>query len=169
MSSNASALTSLLIAERPSLLRLARRIVGNDTLAEDVAQSVWFKVARIDDSPPIINKRAFLFRLTRNLAADFAKADRRHRAVIENGSLSDDLADETPLAEQQLLDREALSRVDAAISALSPRSRDILYLRRIEGLPATEIAQRLGISRQMVSRYIAKAMEHCLESLEAEM
>lgn len=165
MSTNAIALTSLLIAERPSLLRLARRIAGNDAAAEDVAQSVWFKVARIDDHPPIRNKRAFLFRLTRNLAADFAKADRRRDALLDVGQPSDELADESPHAEKQLLDREALVLLDEAICELSPRCREVLYLRRIEGIPSKEIAQRLGISRQMVTRHIANAMAHCLDRL----
>ncbi|MCP1469675.1 RNA polymerase sigma-70 factor (ECF subfamily) [Sphingobium sp. OAS761] len=166
MLTNAASLTRLLIDERPSLLRLARRIVGSEAVAEDVAQSLWLKVQQIADHPPIANKHAYLFRLARNLAADHAKADRRRAALFEAGPLPEELADGSPLAERQLLDREALLLVEAAVAELSPRCREILHLRRIEGLPASEIALRLGISRQMVTRYIAQAMEHCLDRLE---
>jgi RNA polymerase sigma-70 factor (ECF subfamily) len=34
----------MLIAERVSLLRLAQRIVGSASAAEDVAQSLWFRI-----------------------------------------------------------------------------------------------------------------------------
>ncbi|WP_313436440.1 sigma factor [Novosphingobium sp.] len=74
MSSNASTLTRLLLLERPSLLRLAQRIVGSAPAAEDVTQSLWFRVQRVGDDPPIVNERAFLYRLATNLATDHVRA-----------------------------------------------------------------------------------------------
>ncbi len=59
MSNNAHALTRLLLAERPSLLRLAQRIVGDPAGAEDVTQSLWLRIQRIGDDPPIVQKRAY--------------------------------------------------------------------------------------------------------------
>ena len=40
MPSNTVALTRLLLAERPSLLRLLLRIVGNKPAAEEIAQTL---------------------------------------------------------------------------------------------------------------------------------
>ena len=54
MPTNAVVLTRLLLAERASLLRLAQRILGNAPAAEDVTQSLWFRVQRIEDDPPIL-------------------------------------------------------------------------------------------------------------------
>ncbi|BAV63094.1 RNA polymerase sigma factor [Sphingobium cloacae] len=168
MTTNAVALTRLLLAERASLVRLVQRIVGSVPAAEDVTQSLWFRVQQVEDDPPISNKRAYLFRLATNLAVDRAKAERRHDALFEDGPLSEDVADESPLAERMLLDREALGLVQSAVRELSPRCRTILHMRRVEGLTASEIASRLGISRQMVTRYIAQAMAHCLDRLDTD-
>lgn len=168
MSNNAAALSRLLLIERSSLLRLSERILRDRPKAEDVTQSLWLRVQRIEDDPPIANKRAYLFRLAANLAVDRAKADRRHRDLFEEGALSEEVADGSPLADKMLLDREALELVQSAMRELSPRCREVLHMRRIEGLSAREIASRLGMSRQMVTRYIAQGMAHCLDRLNAD-
>lgn len=168
MPNNAAALSRLLLRERSALLRTIERILRDRPKAEDVTQSLWLRLQRIDDDPPITNKRAYLFRLATNLAIDHVKAEQRHGQIFEDVPLPDEATDDSPLAERVLLDREALDRAHAALSELSPRCRAILHMRRIEGLPASEIAERLGISRQMVTRYIAQAMAHCLDRLEAD-
>ncbi|RJG55903.1 sigma-70 family RNA polymerase sigma factor [Sphingobium terrigena] len=168
MPTNAVALTHLLLAERSSLLRLSERILRDRPKAEDVTQSLWLRVQRIEDDPPIANKRAYLFRLATNLAVDRAKADRRHGELFAEGMPSENVADDRPLADKMLLDREALDLVQSAVKELSPRCRKILHMRRVEGLAPGEIASRLGISRQMVTRYIAQAMTHCLDRLDTD-
>ncbi|MFK4874325.1 RNA polymerase sigma factor [Novosphingobium sp. ZW T3_23] len=165
MSVNARDLTRLLLNEHSSLMRLVRRIVGDVAAAEDVTQSLWLRVQRVDDHPPILNKRAYLFRLAANLARDQARSDRRLHGIFDHGPLPEDIADDTPLADRQLMGREALQRLQDGIAELSPRCREIVRLRRIENLSASEIADRIGISRQMVTRYIAQAMEHCLDRM----
>lgn len=81
MPTNAVALTRLLLNERPSLLRLAQRIVGTAPAAEDVTQSLWLRIQRVEDDPPIIHKRAYLYRLATNLAVDHARSDQRREDV----------------------------------------------------------------------------------------
>lgn len=167
MPTNAIALTRLLLAERSSLVRVARKIVGSEPAAEDVAQTVWLRIQRIEDDPPIANRRAFLYRLTRNLAFDRAKAERTHAALFADG-LPSEVADDGPLPERAMLDREELARVSAAIGDLPARCREALMLRRIEGLSPAQIGARMGISRQMVARYVAQAIEQCLDRLADE-
>jgi RNA polymerase sigma factor (sigma-70 family) len=168
VSNNATALSRLLLSERSSLLRLSERILRDRPKAEDVTQSLWLRVQRIEDDPPIVNKRAYLFKLATNLAIDRAKADQRHCDLFEEGPLSEDMADESPMADKMLLDREALGRVQSAMRELPLRCRKVLHMRRVEGLAASEIASRLGISRQMVTRYVAQAMAHCLDRLDTD-
>lgn len=58
----------------PLASALAQRIVGSAPAAEDVTQSLWFRVQRVGDDPPIFDKRAFLYRLATNLATDHVRA-----------------------------------------------------------------------------------------------
>jgi len=158
MPTNAVALSRLLLSERPSLLRLARRIVGNVPAAEDVTQSLWLRVQRIEDDPPIIHKRAFLYRLATNLAADRLRAERRYDTLFESGEPGRDTPHDAPSAERQLLDREQLDRLMASIEDLTPRCREVFILRKLEDMPVQEICERLDISRSMVARHMDNAL-----------
>lgn len=166
MSNNAIALTRLLLAERPSLLRLAQRIVGNAPAAEDVTQSLWFRVQRIEDDPPILNKRAYLFRLAANLATDRRRAEARYSELIETTAvLPEHVPAELVSADRHMVDNETLDRMMTALEDLAPRIRQIFILRKIDELPMDEIARRMGMSRSMVTRYLQQALRHCMARL----
>ena len=81
MPTNARAISRLIVAERPSLLRFVQRIVGSGANAEDVTQSLWLRAQRIADVPPIANPRAYLYRLAANLAIDHLKSETRRSQV----------------------------------------------------------------------------------------
>jgi len=161
MTTNAIALTRLLVCERPFLLRLVQRIVGNAPTAEDVTQSLWFKVQRIDDDPPIVNKRAYLYRLATNLACDFARADQRYRSVFESGELPEEAVAPLPSADAALIDRQNLDILMAALDELPERTRTVFILRKIHEMPVEEIAARFGVGRDMILKLLRAAVLHC--------
>lgn len=161
MPSNAVALSRLLLAERPSLLRLAQRIVGNAPAAEDVTQSLWFRIQRIEDDPPITNKRAFLYRLITNLAVDQVRTDRRHGALFEAGELPEDVPDDRASTEKALLDREKFNALMTTLNELPPRTREIFMWRKFDEMPVNEIAARLGLSRSSIAKIMQSALLHC--------
>ncbi|WP_395396590.1 RNA polymerase sigma factor [Novosphingobium sp. BL-8A] len=166
--SNSISLFRLLVAERSALLRYLRSLVGSDE-AEDVAQALYLKIRAIDDHRPIANKRAFLYRMAHNVAVD---AFRSAKSRASRFSSEEDILAQAPFpapsAETVLLDREALARLTAALSELSPRCQEIVRMHRVEGIPMGEVAEKLGISRQMVGRYVAQAMTHCHARMEDE-
>jgi RNA polymerase sigma factor (sigma-70 family) len=166
MPTNAVALTRLLVRERPSLLRLARRIVGDAPAAEDVTQSLWLRIQGIEDDPPILHKRAFLYRLAANLATDRARTERRYDSLFEMGEPVRDVPHDAPSAERQLLDREQLDLLMCAVDDLSPRCREVFILRKLEDMPVHAICQRLGISRSMVARHMDNALRHLFARMQ---
>lgn len=166
MPTNALALTRLLMSERPSLMRLTQRILGSRLAAEDVTQALWLRVQGIDDDPPIIHKRAFLYRLASNLAADRARAEGRYNALFETGEPLRDVPHNAPSAEQRLLDREQLDCLMNAVDELTPRCREVFILRKLEDVPVHEICQRLGISRSMVARHMDHALRHLFARIQ---
>ncbi|MFT4089529.1 MAG: RNA polymerase sigma factor [Asticcacaulis sp.] len=165
MLSNAAALSRLLISERLSLIRRIQRMVGSRSLAEDITQNLWFRIQRIDDHPPIVNKRAYLYRLASNLAIDQTRSARTQAGIFASDAQTDSIAHNLPSAEKQVLDAEALGVAMRALSELSPRCQEVLRLRRLEDMSAADIAARLGISRQMVWRYLTEAMNHLSDRL----
>jgi RNA polymerase sigma-70 factor (ECF subfamily) len=131
-----------------------------------VTQSLWFRVQRIADDPPILNKRAYLFRLATNLATDRWRAEARYGEMIETTDvLPEHVAADMVPADQWMVDRENLDCMMRALNELAPRIRKIFVLRKIDELPMEEVAHRMGMSRSMVTRYLQQALQHCMAQL----
>ena len=56
--------------------------------------------------------------------------------------------------------------LDSAMVHLSPREREIMYLRFVEELPQSEVAKRLGISQMHVSRLQRAAVDNLRRQLQ---
>ena len=166
MNSNVTLLTELLLKERPSLLRLIKRIVGSVTDAEDLTQTLWLRIQSVTENPPIHNKQAYLYRLARNVALDRLRSFDRHNAVFESAPVLDDVAAPLPSVETHLIDRENLDILLHAIEGLPPRCREVFILRKVENLKISEISQKLGMSPSMVARHLQHALTHCMARLK---
>jgi RNA polymerase sigma factor (sigma-70 family) len=159
MPTNALALSRLLIAERSSLLRQVRRLVGSDS-AEDVVQKLWLKVQSVRDDPPIDNPQAYLHRLAINAATDELRASARLRretqAEIEALLW---VEDDSPLPDRIVMDRDMLQRIGEAMDALPEPTRGIFRLNRLSGVSQKDIAGRYGVSTTIVERHIRRALK----------
>lgn len=158
MGANSAVLTSLILAERRALLRRVERLVDDPADAEEVVQSMWLKVQSVDDARPILSKRAYLFRLARNLALDFRRSQHRR------GRLADEVqnilteSDDAPGQDRIVDSTQVLERVRAAALALPEPTRTIFRLNRFEGESQQAIARRLGISTTTVENHIRRAL-----------
>ncbi|AEG51529.1 RNA polymerase, sigma-24 subunit, ECF subfamily [Sphingobium chlorophenolicum L-1] len=166
MSTNAIALTRLLLRERSSLLRVAERILRDRPAAEDVTQSLWLRIQRVEDHPRIVNKRAYLYRLATNLAADHRRAARRHETLIVECDTAEQVPCTAPSAERRMLDREQVARLMKAVDELPPRCREVFVLRKLENMSVHEICAKLGISRSMVARHMDNALRRCFDRMQ---
>jgi RNA polymerase sigma factor (sigma-70 family) len=59
--------------------------------------------------------------------------------------------------------QQELRRLRDIIDRLPPRQREVFVLSRQDGLESTEIAERLGITRNMVDRHLRLALAFCIE------
>lgn len=168
MPTNAIALSRLLITERSSLVRWVARILGSEPAAEDVAQSLYIKVQTVEDHPPIINKRSFLFRLASNLAIDHIRSARRHDALFAPDVNTLHVPSAEPSAEGRLLDQEKVRRLAAVVETMPPRCRQVFVLIKFDELSVAETATRLGISQDMVRKHIRHALQICHQALAGD-
>ncbi|WP_458836368.1 RNA polymerase sigma factor [Rhizorhabdus wittichii] len=158
-------MSRLLIAERSSLVRWVAGIVGSEPAAEDVAQNLYLRVQGIEDHPPIVNKRSFLFRLASNLALDHLRVTRRHDELFAGDVDASHVGSAEPSAETRLLDQEKVRRIAAIVETMPLRCRQVFLLIKIDGLSVTETAARLGISQDMVRKHIRHALQLCHQAL----
>ncbi|MFK4872526.1 sigma-70 family RNA polymerase sigma factor [Novosphingobium sp. ZW T3_23] len=158
MGANSAVLASLIITERSALLRRVERLVDDPADAEEVVQSMWLKVQSVDDTRSILSKRAYLFRLARNLALDFRRSQqRRGRLADEVQNILTD-SDDAPGQDRIVDSTQMLERVRTAALALPEPTRTIFRLNRFEGESQQAIARRLGISATTVENHIRRAL-----------
>ena len=65
------------------------------------------------------------------------------------------LAAEEPAPDRTILARQELRRLQAALDRLPVRWREVVLLRKVEGLSRREIAQRLGLAKSTVAQHLA--------------
>ena len=134
------------------------RIVGNVADAQDLTQEAFIKAIQREGQLKDGEKAAhWLSRIATNTALDFL---RRHGRVSTTSV--DDMPQ--PLAspdsespEQLLLGAEERSYLEDGLRLLTGRERLALILRDVEGLPAEEVALRIGCSKATVRSHIANA------------
>ena len=120
--------------------------------AEDLAQNVFVKIWNFRAHLPEVHSLgAYLYRMTRNTALEYA---RKHRMHVE---LSEEYA-ETTAVDEEYFAREMRSRLESRIAEMPERRRQVITLSRLEGKSNDEIAAILGISKKTVENHLNAAL-----------
>lgn len=135
--------------------KLARR-QDNAADAEDALHSAYLRLVRYSAENKVENVEAFLVRAASNIAIDEKRrrafqADRPIEEIFANSS------DGSPLQDEVIEARVRLNHVEEGLEQLSPRTREIFLMHRLDGYKYREIADRLEISQSAVEKHIAKA------------
>jgi RNA polymerase sigma-70 factor, ECF subfamily len=134
-------------------LRLARRILGDEAMGEDVVQEaflrVWINAPRWR---PQAAFRTWLYRIVVNRSLN-AKRRVPHLPL----DAAPHAAAEQPPADEQLAHDERDRRLAAAIAALPPRQRAAIVLTYQEGLSNSEAADVLDTSVSSIETLLVRA------------
>jgi RNA polymerase sigma-70 factor, ECF subfamily len=155
--------------------RNLRRLGVDEADAEDRTQEVFVVAHRRFDEfeDRGHGPRAWLFQIVLRVASDARRHRRRHPEDPDGGTAMG-RASVAPAQADELLRREALSKLDAALAAIDVGRRAVLVMHEIEEMTAPEIAQALGIplntvySRLRVARQELEEAVARLEELEVE-
>lgn len=126
---------------------LARRVVGDEQLAQDVVQEVflaiWRGAAKYDGSRGSLS--TWLFALTHHKAVDAVRRSQRHsgRRAPEEALTTE--ADPAPAVDDQAVASVRRDQVRAALADLPEPQRKALMLAYFGGLSQSEIARLTGI------------------------
>jgi RNA polymerase sigma-70 factor (ECF subfamily) len=130
------------------------RIVDNVADAQDLTQETFIKALQHQEQLKDEQKAAhWLSRIATNTAIDFLR--RSSRATFCEIDEAPQSHTESP--EQELLRGEHREYLEDGLRLLSPRERQALLLRDVEGLPAEEVASILNCSKATVRSHIANA------------
>jgi len=177
-----SAFMELIDHYHQSLVRLARRYVSSQAVAEDVAQEAWVGVFRgIDRFEGRSSLRTWIYRILTNTAKTRAQREARSVPFASLGGDGEPAVDpdrflpvddrDRPggwlspptdwdgVPEARLLGAETMAVIEAAIEALPSRQAQVIRLRDVEGFSSAEVRQLLdlGEANQRVLLHRARA------------
>lgn len=150
---------SLFEAHRSYLTRLAYRMLGSLSDAEDVVQDAWL---RWHDSAPeaLSNPRAWLGRVVTRLCLDLMKSARRRRENYVGAWLPEPLIEEIGGASHGDEGLDVPYVLQLALERLSPLERAAFLLHDVFDLPFSEIADTLGRSEAACRQLVSRARRH---------
>lgn len=129
-----------------------------DAVQESIAGLLAAKATVVD------NPRAYLHRSIHNHLAE----GYRRRQLVPMESLHDLQEFEHPAgsdAQAGVRTSQLLAAMKAALEELPPKCRQVFLWHRLEGYSHQEIAERLGLSVNMVERHMMRAARHLRERL----
>jgi RNA polymerase sigma-70 factor (ECF subfamily) len=151
--------TALVMNQGGRLRRFLLRRVKLSADVPDLVQEIYLRMLRIPDYEAIRSPEAYLFTVAQHVVQQHGmrQADIESRTELQEmfaalpGAVPED-----PAAE--VLAQEALEKLEQALHQLHPRERATFLYHRRDGRTLQEIATRFGVSRQMVKKYLARAV-----------
>lgn len=135
----------------------------------DLVQEIFLRLLRIKDPGAIRNPQAYLYTVASHVLQQYTLERSAAPESMDPYEVASRLQSEPvrdPAHELEI--EEQIEKFARALEQLSPRSYATLILYRCDGLSLDEIAARLGVSRPMVRKYLARAIAFCDRHVEQE-
>ncbi|MBI1849653.1 MAG: sigma-70 family RNA polymerase sigma factor [Planctomycetes bacterium] len=154
MSDDASRIDpTFLLAHVDGVRRLARSLVFDETVADDVVQETMLVALREPHSRKA-SSRAWIRGVARNVARRFVRSD-KHRSQREKAAARPEAQPSTDGVIARIAEQ---SRVLTAVMSLDEPYRTAVVLRYFEDLPPREIAERVGAPVETVRTRVKRGL-----------
>jgi|RhiMethySRZTD1v2_1073278.scaffolds.fasta_scaffold1396089_2 RNA polymerase sigma-70 factor, ECF subfamily len=156
-----------------SLFRVAYRMTGSESDAEEIVQETFLRAYQQRKSfEARSNVGTWLYRIAVNASIDLLRKRKRHDAHLE--PLESDeasapvlsLASSSPAADRLVYSAQLGKRVAGVLEQLSSVERAAFILRHYEELSTEEIAQSLGLRVSAAKQAVFRAVQKMRKALE---
>ena len=165
---NQAAFAQLVRTHDESVLRLALRITGSESDAQDIYQDAFLKVyKKLDRFRFECSFSTWISRIVTNTCLDYLRKrrNRRENDTVKVGSegeeydLLNEVMDDRPAhnPERELLRSELSASILCALRQLTPHERMVLDLRHFQGMKLRAISEILNISLGSVKNSLVRA------------
>ena len=151
------------------------RMVGNQAVAEELAQEVFLRVYRARESYRAEARfTTWLYRIATNLAVNYARDTRHERSAQtvyldqadEESGTTPDLADDEPSAEERLLREERMAAIRRHVMELPERQRMAVAMHKYQGMDYRQIGEVLKLSESATKSLLFRAYQTLREELK---
>lgn len=151
-------------ALRPVMVKVGRDFFGNESDADDVAQEglirLWRYCERLNAER---NMEALAVKVAKNICVEIYRRRNTMTVTLQSGMEGDETY---AGADADIEAGETQQKIDEAMERLSPRERELLRKRHIEGHTAEEIATETGIPKPSVKSMISMARKKLIKELQ---
>lgn len=150
----------------PSLLRLAARLLGSRTDAEDAVQDAFVNAwRRIPEFRGDASFSTWMYRIVTNRCLNILRS---RRPTQDLGSVPEPPAPEHASSPVRAAESQAAVRaLSDAMQGLTPEQRACWVLRELQGLPYEEIAEIVGSTHQAVRGRVFRARRYLTEAMSS--
>lgn len=143
------------------LYHYGNKWLNDPTFTEDTIQDLFVKLIRTRENLSQTNSiKFYLFRSFRSLALDKIKADKKNVSMDEPG---DELFPVHITPEHKLIDKQEYElikeKLSSALSSLTPRQREVLFLRYSKGFSYAEISEMMELTTKATYKLTARAID----------
>jgi RNA polymerase sigma-70 factor (ECF subfamily) len=140
----------------------------NADTAMDITQEAFLRLwKQYETGEKILNPRAWLLRVARNLAEDYAKSAFRRNGTHPPATMNGVAAHE-PMPLESLEREETFAQLRSVMEQLPKADREILTFRYALDYDTDEIAELLSINPTAVHMRLSRARQRLAERLKAQ-
>lgn len=154
-------LDAIFTTHRQMFIKIAERILGCRSRAEDVVHDAFVKLIANGQNYTIDSRLGYLSRIVHNQAVDEYRRSATEHRLVHGDDARMVMVTETAPPDSISMHRQTLQLVAGALQELPERTRYAFEAHRIRGVSQKDIAARLGVSPTLVNFMIRDATVHC--------
>lgn len=148
------------------LVMFVVRHIGNEDVAKDIVQDIFFKLFESSSSlPDDFLLKSWFYRVARNAAVDYLRhlqVEDKYKFLMAEAMISIPDIDEE-------IDEQVYAKVNLAIESLPEQCRLIIKLNVLEGKKYQEIAEELGITINTIRTQVSRGYKKLRDILSEEV
>lgn len=152
------------------LFQYAVKFCGNRQMAEDHLQNLYLKIwKRRERLGEVQSIKTYLWVALRRDLIQTLRRRKRRKEIRENEVISESFilsAEEFVIKGEQIVQQK--KELKKAIEELSPRQREILFLRFYEGMTYQEIEKVMCINYQVARNYLSASLQKIREVISVD-